>query len=436
MVEYALLLASTSVRGLAGEVGAWASTVNWHALGYALLALVALRIAFRAFRSLGILRGEPVAGLTVHLIPHTHWDREWYLPRAAFVARLVPAIDDLLDRLDADPDFRSFFLDGQTVLLEDYLRVRPEQRARVAALRARRPASGRPLVRPGRRADPLGRVASSGTCCSAGPTPNGSAGGRTCCTPPMRSVIPRSGPRSPPSSASPYGVLWRGLGGEPGQEGDLYRWHAPDGRVDPAAPPAARRLRGRAPAWWPIPRPLAESWARLRPVLAGRAATPQLAVPVGADHHAAPVGDRPRARSARRGSSRKPRCGSRGWTSSSARRPPRPTAFPRCTASCAGPTATPGRCRACTPPARRSSAGTPRPSCCSSAMAEPLAALPAPGGDRRAAAATTPGARWCARSFTTRSAAAPRTRWRGGWPAGSTTSRRPRARSPAPASTP
>ncbi|HET8836873.1 MAG TPA: hypothetical protein VFN08_19240, partial [Gemmatimonadales bacterium] len=72
-----------------------------------------------------------MSGLTIHLIPHTHWDREWYLPRAAFVARLIPALDDLLDRLDASPEFRSFFLDGQTVLLEDYLRVRPEQRSRV-----------------------------------------------------------------------------------------------------------------------------------------------------------------------------------------------------------------------------------------------------------------------------------------------------------------
>jgi hypothetical protein len=51
MVEYALLLASTSFGGLAGEFGVWASKVNWHALGYALLALVALRIAFWAFRS-------------------------------------------------------------------------------------------------------------------------------------------------------------------------------------------------------------------------------------------------------------------------------------------------------------------------------------------------------------------------------------------------
>ncbi len=51
MVEYALLLASTSLGGLAGEVEAWASHLNWHALGYGLFALMALRIAFWAFRS-------------------------------------------------------------------------------------------------------------------------------------------------------------------------------------------------------------------------------------------------------------------------------------------------------------------------------------------------------------------------------------------------
>jgi hypothetical protein len=51
MVEYALLLASTSFRGIAGDIGAWAAGLNWHALGYGLLALVALRIAFWAFRT-------------------------------------------------------------------------------------------------------------------------------------------------------------------------------------------------------------------------------------------------------------------------------------------------------------------------------------------------------------------------------------------------
>ena len=51
MVEYALLLASTSVRGFAGDLSMWASHVNWHALSYGLLALVALRIAFWAFHT-------------------------------------------------------------------------------------------------------------------------------------------------------------------------------------------------------------------------------------------------------------------------------------------------------------------------------------------------------------------------------------------------
>lgn len=51
MVEYALLLASTSLRTFAADVGDWASRLNWHALAYALFALVTLRIAFWAFRS-------------------------------------------------------------------------------------------------------------------------------------------------------------------------------------------------------------------------------------------------------------------------------------------------------------------------------------------------------------------------------------------------
>src|SRR5947199_28179 len=75
-----------------------------------------------------------MSGLIFHLIPHTHWDREWYLPRAAFQARLVPALDDLLERLQADPGYRSFLLDGQTVLVADYLSARPEREAELKAL--------------------------------------------------------------------------------------------------------------------------------------------------------------------------------------------------------------------------------------------------------------------------------------------------------------
>jgi alpha-mannosidase len=73
---------------------------------------------------------------TVHLVvvPHTHWDREWYQPFQEFRARLVPTVDALLDTLDADPAFRHFHLDGQTIVLEDYLEIRPEARPRLERL--------------------------------------------------------------------------------------------------------------------------------------------------------------------------------------------------------------------------------------------------------------------------------------------------------------
>lgn len=39
----------------------------------------------------------------VHLIPHTHWDREWYLPLGALRARLVAMVDDLVALLGREP---------------------------------------------------------------------------------------------------------------------------------------------------------------------------------------------------------------------------------------------------------------------------------------------------------------------------------------------
>jgi 2-O-(6-phospho-alpha-D-mannosyl)-D-glycerate hydrolase len=61
----------------------------------------------------------------VHLVPHTHWDREWYEPFQVFRMRLVDLIDQLLERMDADPRLR-FTLDGQAATVDDYLEVRPE----------------------------------------------------------------------------------------------------------------------------------------------------------------------------------------------------------------------------------------------------------------------------------------------------------------------
>lgn len=65
------------------------------------------------------------------VVGHTHWDREWYLPFEGFRARLVAMMDGLIDILESDPEFKCFVLDGQTIMIDDYLEVRPEAADRV-----------------------------------------------------------------------------------------------------------------------------------------------------------------------------------------------------------------------------------------------------------------------------------------------------------------
>ncbi|OCT12756.1 alpha-mannosidase [Paenibacillus pectinilyticus] len=64
----------------------------------------------------------------VHVISHTHWDREWYMPYEAHHVKLIENMDTLLHTFANDPEYRSFYLDGQTIILEDYLQVYPEKR--------------------------------------------------------------------------------------------------------------------------------------------------------------------------------------------------------------------------------------------------------------------------------------------------------------------
>ncbi|MDH2430662.1 alpha-mannosidase [Sphaerisporangium sp. TRM90804] len=65
------------------------------------------------------------------VVPHTHWDREWYLPFQRFRMGLVRMLDEVLDFLEADPAYR-FTMDGQLAAVEDYLEIRPERRADLA----------------------------------------------------------------------------------------------------------------------------------------------------------------------------------------------------------------------------------------------------------------------------------------------------------------
>ena len=64
--------------------------------------------------------------IQVSVVPHTHWDREWYRPFQVFRMRLVDLLDRLLPQLESDPAYEHFLLDGQMAVVDDYLAVRPE----------------------------------------------------------------------------------------------------------------------------------------------------------------------------------------------------------------------------------------------------------------------------------------------------------------------
>lgn len=64
---------------------------------------------------------------------HTHWDREWYQSFRMYQVRLAEVVDAILDRLESGI-FPCFMLDGQTVLLDDYLELRPERKTQLEKL--------------------------------------------------------------------------------------------------------------------------------------------------------------------------------------------------------------------------------------------------------------------------------------------------------------
>ncbi len=81
---------------------------------------------------------------TIHVISHTHWDREWHQDFQGFRRRLVGLIDRLLEILAERPDYKYYHLDGQTLPLSDYCAIRPEKRDELRA----HVASGRILIGP------------------------------------------------------------------------------------------------------------------------------------------------------------------------------------------------------------------------------------------------------------------------------------------------
>ncbi|MGQ0703107.1 MAG: hypothetical protein ACT4PM_08255 [Gemmatimonadales bacterium] len=224
-------------------------------------------------------RADEPSRLTFHLIPHTHWDREWYLPRAAFQARLIPVLDEVLDQLEREPTSR-FLLDGQTILLEDYLAVRPEQEDRIRAQVERGALEIGPWYV---LADLLIPSATSIRRNLAEGARQANRFGR-----PLDVVYSPDAfghPAALPAIAAEFGlrraVVRRGLG----RPGEFYRWEDSAGetllvyQLPPAGYDVAIGLADAGPN-------LGRRWPSVRGELVERAATGQIAVFLGADHHA------------------------------------------------------------------------------------------------------------------------------------------------------
>jgi len=229
----------------------------------------------------------------VHVVAHTHWDREWYHSAARFQVRLSRLIGQLLPRLENRPDWSSFLLDGQAVTLDDYLAVRPGDAAALARLLAAgRLECGPWFVLPDEilvSAEALVRNLFTGarTVRRLGGTPmvvgySPDAFGHTGALP---SILRGFGIGT--------AVVWRGFGGEPGQEGDLYRWRSADGAevLMIHLPRPGYENGANLPADEVAAR---ERWAVLAAMLAPRSRTDEWLVLAGADHHA-PAPDLPEA---------------------------------------------------------------------------------------------------------------------------------------------
>jgi alpha-mannosidase/mannosylglycerate hydrolase len=70
----------------------------------------------------------------VHYVPSTHWDREWHTPVMGFRYGLVRLLDRVIAALEDGRLPGPYQTDGQSILLEDYLEIRPDRRAQVEKL--------------------------------------------------------------------------------------------------------------------------------------------------------------------------------------------------------------------------------------------------------------------------------------------------------------
>ena len=246
-------------------------------IGAAAAILIAAAVSF-ASRPLALL-----ALVEFHLVSHTHWDREWYRTAAEFRQRLV----DLIDELIADPprEGESFLLDGQAIVVEDYLAVKPANRDRLRGLlQAGRLEAGPWFV----LADEL--IPSGEALVRNLLIGRGIIDGLGATSPPVLYCPDSFGhPASLPELAAGFGlpliILWRGHGGRRSTSGDVVRWKAPSGReaIVFHLPPDGYEFGSSLPIEGEA---VDKRWARIREVLSPRTTLGVSLIQNGADHHA------------------------------------------------------------------------------------------------------------------------------------------------------
>jgi alpha-mannosidase len=235
---------------------------------------------------------RPDQPLTVHVVSHTHWDREWYHPVGRFRQRLVALIDALLDDRE---DLAPFLLDGQAIVLEDYLAVRPERRNDVAERLRDGTLEAGPWYVLADELIPSGESLVRNLLAGRAVLESLAATAPQLLYSPDAFGHPAMLPAIAAGFGMPLVILWRGYGGTRHPRGDVARWRSADGSsvLLYHLSPQGYELGASLPAMGDEAR---ARWASLRAVLEPRATVREVLLPNGANHHAR---QRDRARAVR-----------------------------------------------------------------------------------------------------------------------------------------
>ncbi len=165
---------------------------------------------------------------TYNVVTHAHWDREWYLSFEEYRTWLIDMVDELFDRIDGDPDFNSFLFDGQVAMPMDYLEVRKERLEKFKDYVKKKKLIIGPWYILTDQFLPSGESHIRNLLF-------GLAFSRELGEPMMVGYVPDQFGHiaQMPQILKGFGidtaVIYRGFGGEPGQESSEYKWIAPDG---------------------------------------------------------------------------------------------------------------------------------------------------------------------------------------------------------------